>query len=483
MTMVKIASASDWEYLSNIIPVEVKISSRGFLRSDQVKIASEVGDRFIHEVRQIEDQLDRTNHKYAHIISCGATSKTGCNRNGDGWSAEALARDMPTYVKHARFYRDHVNKSDSPAYGHVKLAFYDADRGYGRLLAALNATSKIAYERKEHVADLELDALDKLGEFRVSHGTTVGSDTCAHCGNVAKKRSEYCLGKHEGGNCPLFGCRNGMSKVSDDGRIQYVDNPKNVFYDISSIGLTPYSANQADRVAFASLFDTDLSKYSSEQGGVMGSAWLAEQMGIRPRLDFYDFSALTPYHERLAKTAIMLAEAEQLGNPIVTLVADSRAKLSQLHSDIPSVRRGAVKSLVQRGEMPGPYSFAKTAGLSDADAAAVCVLSDNLLSKFADDDMISTLIQQSDFTASPSISEMVDCRAPSCSLNASDINRRMKVAAAIGRPAEVAASATHGNMLLAKHAADYAAMKVLYASQIFGTDQNRVNLIANVRKG
>ena len=483
MAMVKIASPSDWATLSGIVPVEIKISTRGFLRSDQIKIASEVGDRFIHEVRQIEDQLDRENYKYAHAISCGATEKTGCNRNGDGWSASALLRDMPTYVKHSRFYRDHINKPDSPAYGHTKLAFYDPERGYGRLLVGLNATSKIAAQLKEHVADLEIDALEKLGEIKLSHGTTVGSDTCVHCGNVATKRAEYCTGQHEGGNCPLFGCKHGMSKVADDGRIQFVDNPRNKFYDISSIGLTPYSANQADRVAFATLFDTDMSKYASDQGGVMGSAWLAEQLGIQPRLDLLDFHSLTPHQAKLAKIAVQLAEAELRDSQDVTLAADSRAKLALLHSSSPSIRRGAVKSLAQRGELPGPFSYAKAAGLSDQEAAAVVVLSHNLLSKLAADDQLTALIEHSDFTTSPFIAEMVDARAPSCSLNAADISRRMKHAAVISQPADAASPVQHGNVLLAKHAADYAAMKVLFASQVFGTRENPASLIASVRKG
>lgn len=481
MVMVKLASPQDWVATKDSNPVEIKVSSTGFQRGDWLKVAAEVGDRFIHEVRKIEDTLDHTNYKYAHVISCGATEVTGCNRNGDGWSKEALLRDMPTYTKHARLYRDHINKKDSPAYGHVKLAMFDSERGYGRLLVALNANSKIAKDRGEYVADKEIEQLEKQGEVKVSHGTTVGSDTCVHCGNIASKRSEYCESKEEGGNCPLFGCKHGMSKVADDGRIQFVDNPKNVFYDISSIGLSKQSANQADRIAFGTLLDKDLTKLSAEEP-CYGSAWLAEQLGITPRYDLIDLDGLTPHQQKMAMVAVRLVEAEQRGVAAISSSTSDYRKLAYLHHSSPSLRRGAVATLAARNELPGPRSFAKAAGVTDLEAATVEILTQGLLSKLVADDMLLPLIKQSEFTCDPGAALGVDTRAPECSLAVSNLTHRRKLAAIeVDTPATTVVP--HGDIRLAKIAADYIAMKVLFASQICGDPDLAGSLIASVQKG
>lgn len=168
--MIKTSSNDDWLGLRSDNPIEVKLSSLGLVGGDRHKLSKEAGDRFVYEVRKILDQLDPVNHKYAHVISCGATEITGPNRNSDGWTIESLTKDMPSYIKHAKFYRDHKNKPGDLHYGQIKAAFFDPDRGYGRLLCELNATPKACRDKLAHVADAEISELEKHGEIKVSHG-------------------------------------------------------------------------------------------------------------------------------------------------------------------------------------------------------------------------------------------------------------------------------------------------------------------------
>ena len=170
MSMIKIASQSDWGNSNDRDSLEVKVSSRGLLSGDTRKIAAEVGDRFVAEVRKIEDQLDPVNYKYAHVISCGATEVSGPNRNGDGWGEDALERSMSTYLKNAKCYRDHKSGPNDKFYGRPKVAFYDRDRGYGRLLVEYFANSKSAGEKNARVADLEIESMEKGNSHKVSHG-------------------------------------------------------------------------------------------------------------------------------------------------------------------------------------------------------------------------------------------------------------------------------------------------------------------------
>jgi hypothetical protein len=44
-------------------------------------------------------------------------------------------------------------------------------------------------------------------------------DVCAVCNNKARDRSEYCTSIKEGGYCPGFGCKNGLTQVLDSGLI------------------------------------------------------------------------------------------------------------------------------------------------------------------------------------------------------------------------------------------------------------------------
>lgn len=74
-----------------------------------------------------------------------------------------------------------------------------------------------------------------------SHNCTIPFDVCSSCGNKAASRKYYCTGD----TCPHGGCRDNLTKVSEDGHMLHVDNPDPKWFDISDVG-TP-----ADRIAYA----------------------------------------------------------------------------------------------------------------------------------------------------------------------------------------------------------------------------------------
>lgn len=465
--MIKLTSAEDWPSLAGRPPVEVKISSRGLMEGDRRKIASETGDRFLHEVRKLEHELDFKNMKFAHVISCGATEFTGCNRNADGWKAASLAEDMHTYVKHAKAFRDHRNSPEDEYFGLPKYAMYDADRGYGRVLVGYFANANALTDKLARVADLEITSLDKHGEFKVSHGTKIPHDTCVICGNHAATRASYCESRSKGGSCSLFGCKSGLAKVAEDGRMQFVDNPNNRFYDISSIGLTPKSARQADRIAYASPIDHMLRKAAAEHGDtVMGSAWIAEQMNLSPRYDLQSCEGLSAHQERMLGVAVKLAQAVGESSDVI-FGDDQGAQLSALFHANPEFRKAAVVSLAKRGKLPGPIAFAKAAGADEATAELMAQTSRGLIPSIYRKDKLASLIRQTVFTSEPlssSVSSsMIHVDTPD-SMFDSRTQFKNAVQSVLRLQDKVAGVHLADADQATKLAVEYAGMKILFAS-------------------
>lgn len=468
MAMIKLAQPGDWVSLRDRPPLEIKISERGFLPGDSRKVATEVGDRFVHQVRQIEKELDRRNFKYAHVISCGCEELFGPNANADSWDRESLARDMATYVKHAKCYRDHRNRRDSEYFGRPKLAMFDSDRGYGRLLVGFHATDEACGDEPlAKIAKAECEKLDRGEEIKVSHGTSIRYDVCSACGNQAKTRKDYCSSRDEGGDCSLFGCKTGLSKFANDGRQQYVHNPFNVFFDISTIGLSRNSARQADRIAYADAFDLDGVKTAAlEESYVLGSAALAERLGIAPRLDFLSDDGLTTYQKRLVKVAAKLVEAEE--NHLTPYLCDDPQlgvdSLREVRSFSPELRNAAINKLAMRGEFFGPRIFAKLAGLSGDELDAVATASSDLLVKLCSEDRVADLLRLSACVPSMQASsvQVAASRAAFApgSLTDSASLDRAKLAAICEQPDPLPPSAI--SLETMKIAAEYVATKIVF---------------------
>lgn len=471
--MLKICSAQDWAVLRDRPTVEIKISSNGYMLSDRLKVAKETGDEFLHRVREIEDQLDRKNHKFAHVITCGAAEVTGPNRNADAWSAESLRNDMPSFLKHAKCYRDHRNSPDDLYYGLPKVAMYDEQRGYGRLLAALFATEKSLPDKLARVADAEIDVLDRGDSFRVSHGLKLSHDVCASCGNQAATRSKYCMARDEGGDCTLFGCRHGLSKIAEDGRMQYTLNPSNRFYDISSIGLSGKSARQADRVAYASSIDDILDKTASEGGAVHGSAYLADVLGLDPRYDLQTYDGETQHHREMIKVAAVLSQAEA-GQPIL-LADDPVEHLSALFHSQDDVRRSAVHKLAAQGQLPSAFAFARAGGADEQVARAVQNLVPAILPTAYRTERLPELIKASCFTNNKTQGTWSGFAVACSSVNNVTDPRYTFLVSADGamRPRSKAADekrfSSEDVSQLTKLATDYIGMKILFASRVLET--------------
>lgn len=474
MAMFKIASAEDWPGLADRLPVEVKISQDGLLTGDRHKIASEVGDRFLAEVRKIEDQLDTANHKYAHVISCGCSDRFGPNRNADGWSAESLEKDMHTYLKHAAAYRDHRNKKGNDRFGRVKVAFFDNDRGYGRLLVELNATEKALTDRLDKIANHEIDCLDRGDSYKTSHGSRMPFDQCVICGNKAENRHKYCESMDHGGDCPLFGCKSGLSKIADDGRIQFVDNPNNTFYDISSIGLTRDSAKQADRIAYASNFDLEMLKNASvsvENGSVKGGAYLAEQLGLHDRFDLITTDSLTTYQRKLADAAVRLAEKEAwYDESLADSYTENFPGASKLTSGSASTRQAAAAAMSRNKQMIGPRQFAKHCGADEPTANLVAQYAEGSVGRVCLDDQVANLLKSSCFTRHPADPQWVaslqdKVGSDAYSMSPIRISTRMKLSV-FG--SDISDDTTNAdNELAGEIATNFCALKILNASQIF----------------
>lgn len=112
----------------------------------------------------------------------------------------------------------------------------------------------------------------------ISHNCRVPHDTCSICGNQAPRREDYCKSAEEGGDCPLFGCWSGLTKVGSDGRVQFVHNPEPDFFDISRVG------RNADPIAWGSVANY-LTKAAGQNGVFCGGAELAETCGLVPSLE------------------------------------------------------------------------------------------------------------------------------------------------------------------------------------------------------
>lgn len=113
-------------------------------------------------------------------------------------------------------------------------------------------------------------------ESYVARGCVVHN--CSICGNKAKNRSEYC--KH---------AQHHLTKICEDGRQVYVDNPEPNFFDISKV------FRPADRIAWTF---RRLAKAASDS--FIGGAELAETLGIRPPADLAAFRLSRSWQEKQA---------------------------------------------------------------------------------------------------------------------------------------------------------------------------------------
>ena len=283
------------------------------------------------------------------------------NRNGDGFKEATCREHHDTFVKSARWYRNHQNKDPNKSYGFIKASDYNEPMHRVELLAILNGNEKAARRNGGYVADKELEKLARDEDIPVSMACRVPHDICSNCGNVARSPAEYCTeetcvgpdGEKRGG------CKHNLTKVGADGHILHVDNPNPHWFDMSNV------FRPADRIAYGNRADY-LEKAASAAGAV-GGAKLAEELGVSAPLQVM-FGQEHPnwMPDRIAgqvKLAYALAAIEQQEPGSQPKVASDSA-LQSLH---PELQTTASQQALTRLGNPGTQKAAeRLATLADS---------------------------------------------------------------------------------------------------------------------
>lgn len=271
----------------------IPISSRGLVGSDESNFTKRAGASAVEILRKLDLKPGEIP---VHMFAIGATEFYGPNRNGDGFKEAACRDHCHTFVKYARWYRNHKNKDTKKSYGVVKAAFFNDTMKRLELIAALNGTAEAAQANGGLVADQELEKLaSQTDDWGVSMAAKVPEDVCSSCGNRARTREEYC----DENTCERGGLKRNITKVARDGHILHADNPEPLFFDISDVW------RPADRIAYV----TSLVKTANASSTIDGSTLARlEKVSIPESLYGVGFA---PEVAKLLKTASVLSEIEQ----------------------------------------------------------------------------------------------------------------------------------------------------------------------------
>jgi hypothetical protein len=305
MAHVKFVSPSGWDFDQQII-TPVKYGSRGLIgndRSDFLKIAS---PSFVNQLDNIKFAKDEVP---VHLIALGASEAYGPNRNGDGFKEATCRKYHPTFVKFAKFFRNHKNKPErgDPYYGTVKASAYNEDMRRVELICALNAEKSAADRTGGLLADVELEKIARGEDFPVSMACRVPHDTCSFCKHAAKHRGEYCTRE----KCAAGGCKSNLTrlvKIGNDLHHLHVDNPDPTWFDISRV------FRPADRIAYGGRADY-LTKAASDTNCVDVQEYIKASASSTAPLDviLYQSGAHGNWSERhtaYIKLAYALASLE-----------------------------------------------------------------------------------------------------------------------------------------------------------------------------
>lgn len=278
----------------------IKRSSRGILGADFSSLIKVAGEQFAHRAQELtwfpgEIPL--------HLLGLGDSVKYGSNINGDGFCPDTCRSRHHTFVKNARYYRNHDNTDSARSYGRVVDSFYNEPMGRIELLVGLYGTKEAAERFGGLVADWEQELLEKDEEIPVSMSCTLPKDFCSSCKNAARSRKEYCLGVDEGGRCPHGGLRHCIGTIRKDGHQLHAQNPGCTFVDISGIfSGKGKQGRQADRIAYAT--GAVLLQKAAAENRVVCGAELAEILGLE------DNCGLDEQSSRFRKLAQELAQHE-----------------------------------------------------------------------------------------------------------------------------------------------------------------------------
>jgi len=305
MGMVKLVSPSGWDFQQRIV-TPVKVSSRGLIgndRADFLKVASHAFVSQLDNVKFAKDEVP------LHLIALGASEAYGPNRNGDGFKEAACRKYHDTFVKFAKFFRNHRNKPErgDPFFGTVKASAYNDEMRRVELLCGLNAEKSAADRNGGFIADTELEKIARGEEIPVSMACRVPNDVCSFCKHAARHRGEYCTSE----KCAAGGCRSNLTrlvKVAGDLHHLHVDNPHPTWFDISRV------FRPADRIAYGAKADY-LTKSASDSDwfDLQDYIKMAEASSAPLDVILYDTGNLGMWSEKYAsqvKLAYALASME-----------------------------------------------------------------------------------------------------------------------------------------------------------------------------
>ena len=181
MSMVKILEPNSHDFGDAVVEL-IKIGSRGrLIGHDRMEFEKRASSRILHD---LDNMQFAKGELPIHLLAVGATEFFGNNRNGDGFKEAACRRTHNSFVKCARFYRDHLNKDPSKSYGIVKQSMYNELMHRIELICALNETKEAADNNGGLVADREIEKLAKHAEIPVSMA-------CPKVGTLVKLRRGF----------------------------------------------------------------------------------------------------------------------------------------------------------------------------------------------------------------------------------------------------------------------------------------------------
>lgn len=198
------------------------------------------------------DSLKPTDDRFVgiHLVALGDEEHYGPNRNQDGFSKESCVRDHGTFVKHGHVFSHHHNDAEKDEIlGSIKASAYNEKMG--RIELFIWADKEKAKEG--------LDTLEKTGECAFSMATRVPYDVCSVCGARRKNSSDPNMCEH---------IRSQLGKVAEDGKVAYMRNVVNDWFDISFV------TRPADRIAYS------LKVAGVQPDGVVTSEMLAKAAGV-----------------------------------------------------------------------------------------------------------------------------------------------------------------------------------------------------------
>ena len=244
--MIKLVSPSGWDFDQRIVS-PVKLSNRGLVGQDRQEFLKRASHAFLPQLDAVKFAKDEFP---VHLIALGASEAYGPNRNGDGFKEADCRKHHDTFVKFAKFFRNHKNKPErgDPFYGVVKASAYNEDMRRVELLCGLNAEKSATERNGGFLADREIEKLARGEDIGVSMACSIAHDVCSFCKNAASTREQYCTRE----KCAAGGCKDNLTrlvKVAGDLHHLHVDNPNPRWFDISNV------FRPADRIAYGSKAD------------------------------------------------------------------------------------------------------------------------------------------------------------------------------------------------------------------------------------